>query len=566
MFLAKTCRNGCWVLTLLMGFISAAFAVEIEVSVDRNPVTLNESFQLLFTANESPDGRPDFSPLETDFEILGQSQSSSTSIINGQFSKKIQWKVDVIAKSAGELVIPAISFGNDKTGPFPLTVNEKTVARTVPGDDEIFLEVEATPEKPYVQSQVLYTLRFYRRVDIAQARLNEPEMDDAVIEKMGEDSNYSTQINGVDYTVTERRYAIFPQKSGVITIKPLTLDAEVLVTGRPRFNGFFSRQMTKTKRVSSKAVTLDVQPLPQNFKAQHWLPAEAVSLSQSWSGDISQMKVGEPVTRTLTLLVKGAAVGQLPELNNAIDQESVKTYPDQPVLREEKKPEGMVAFREEKIAFIPSKQGTFELPAIEIPWFNVNTGKLEVAKIPASVITVLSASGAQTQDVVPRMEETIANSIESPITTQVSSEVQPSYWMWLALFFGLAWLTTLAYLLIKRKPEPVDSLSEIDVKTASERESLKALKKACAENDSQAAKEVLLVWGRIKFQATSLGQLASFCDARLRDEIDTLNRCLYGKEDMIWVGKRLFQAFSENQARKQLKVEKDSGLEPLYRL
>ncbi|MCD2449709.1 BatD family protein [Methylicorpusculum oleiharenae] len=549
-----------------MGLISTAFAEEIEVSVDRNPVTLNESFQLLFTANESPDGRPDFSPLETDFEILGQSQSSSTSIINGQFSKKIQWKVDVLAKSAGELVIPAISFGNDKTGPFPLTVNDKTIARSVPGDDEIFLEVEATPEKPYVQSQVLYTLRFYRRVDIAQARLNEPEMEDAVIEKMGEDSNYSTQINGVDYTVTERRYAIFPQKSGVITIKPLTLDAEVLVTGRPRFNGFFSRQITKTKRVSSKAVTLDVQPLPQNLKGQHWLPAEAVSLSQSWSGDISQMKVGEPVTRTLTLLAKGAAVGQLPELNNAIDQESVKTYPDQPVLREEKKPEGMIAFREEKIAFIPSKQGTFELPAIEIPWFNINTGKLEVTKIPAAVITVLSASGSQTQDAPPRTEETIANSIESSKPAQVPSEVQSSYWMWLALFFGLAWLSTLAYLLIKRKPEPVDSLPEVDVKTASERESIKALKKACAENDPQAAKEALLVWGRIKFQASSLGQLASFCDARLRDEIDTLNRCLYGKEDVIWVGKRLFQAFSENQARKQLKVEKDTGLEPLYRL
>ncbi|MDP3528437.1 BatD family protein [Methylicorpusculum sp.] len=565
MFITKTCRNGCLVLALLMSLTGTVFAVEIEVSVDRNPVTLNESFQLLFTANESPDGRPDFSPLETDFEILGQSQSSSTSIINGQFSKKIQWKVDVIAKSSGDLVIPAISFGNDKTGPFPLTVNDKTIVRSVPGDDEIFLEVEATPEKPYVQSQVLYTLRFFRRVDIAQARLNEPEMDDAVIEKMGEDSNYSTQINGVDYTVTERRYAIFTQKSGIVTIKPLTLDAEVLVTGRPRFNGFFSRQMTKTKRVSSKAVTLDVQPLPQNFKAQHWLPAEAVSLSQSWSGDISQMKVGEPVTRTLTLLVKGAAVGQLPELNNAIDQENVKTYPDQPVLREEKKPEGMMAFREEKIAFIPSKEGTFELPAIDIPWFNVITGKLEVAKIPAAVINVLSASGSQTQD-VPSGTEAIANSIEPLNPAQAPSVVQSPYWMWLAVFFGLAWLTTLGYLLIKRKPVPADSLLEADAKTASERESLKVLKKACAENDPQAAKEALLVWGRIKFQVSSLGQLASFCDARLRDEIDTLNRCLYGKEEVIWVGKRLFQAFSENQARKQLKVEKDNGLEPLYRL
>jgi len=61
---------------------------------------------------------------------------------------------------------------------------------------------------------------------------------DAVIEKLTEDSNYGTKINGVDYSVTERKYAIFPQKSGTLTIKPLVLTAAVLSGGRPAFNSF----------------------------------------------------------------------------------------------------------------------------------------------------------------------------------------------------------------------------------------------------------------------------------------------------------------------------------------
>ena len=88
----------------------------------------------------------------------------------------------------------------------------------------MFLDVKATPEQPYVQSQVLYTLRLYRRVDIAQAELSEPELTDAVVEKLGEDSNYNTVVNGVSYLVTERKYAIFPQKSGVMKNQAFNLN------------------------------------------------------------------------------------------------------------------------------------------------------------------------------------------------------------------------------------------------------------------------------------------------------------------------------------------------------
>jgi hypothetical protein len=130
---------------------------------------------------------------------------------------------------------------------------------------------------------------------------------------------------------------VFPQKSGSVTIKPLVLTAEVVASSRPNFNGFFNSQMTRTKKVSSKPVTLNVKPVPASLTGQHWLSAEQLVLKQEWSGDNQQMKVGEPLTRTLTLLAKGATVGQLPELNNAKIDDLLKAVPDQPVLQERKK-------------------------------------------------------------------------------------------------------------------------------------------------------------------------------------------------------------------------------------
>ena len=551
-----------FLLLLLILAPQITFAAEINVSVDRNPVSLDESFQIIFTATESPDGDPDFSPLEQDFTLLSQSNNSSSSWINGRSSKKIQWTLNVMAKQSGDLVIPPVHFGNDASQSLPILVSEGMPNKAVNTDEDLFLEVEATPENPYIQSQVLYTLRLYTRVDISQARLNEPEAADAVIEKLGEDSSYNTPINGVNYSVTERKYAIFPQKSGKLTIKPLVLTAEVLTGGRPGFNSFFNPQMTKTKQVESKAITLDVKPVPASFTGKHWLSAEQLVLKQEWSGDVQQMKVGEPLTRTLTLIAKGTTVGQLPELNTTVTSDALKAYPDQPVLKEQKKTDGMLAFKEEKIALIPSKAGDYKLPAIEIPWFNTKTQKIEIAKIPETTLTAIAAAGTQPAAIAPPVASATPQKIESGQV--IKSPQQSNIWLWVSVFLAAGWLITVIFFLTKRtaiKSVIEDNDSEINLK-----ECTKNLKKACINNDAVAAKDALLEWGRQKFNVTNLGALAGFCDARLRDEILHLNHVLYGKEIGEWQGKKLFQSFTENKAREKIASAEDKSLEPLYRL
>jgi len=538
------------------------FAADIKVSVDRNPVSLDESFQIIFTATDSPDDDPDFRPLEQDFSILNQSNSSSSSWINGKYSKTIQWTVTVMAKQTGSLAIPAVKFGNDVSQPSSILVTENSPNKAVTADADLFLEVEATPVNPYIQSQVFYTLRLYTKVDISQARLNEPELADAVIERLGEDSNYNTQVNGVNYSVTERKYAIFPQKSGQLTIKPLVLTAEVLTSGRPSFNSFFNSQMSKTKRIESKAITLDVKPAPTSFNGKHWLSAEQLVLKQEWSGDIEQMKVGEPLTRTLTLVANGTTVGQLPELNAINTNDQLKAYPDQPVLKEEKKVDGLLAFREEKCALIPSKAGSYTLAAIEIPWFNTISKKMETARIPETTLTAVAVVGAQQTPVTPAVTPVAPQKIEDvPVT---KTQQQTNIWLWVSVFLATGWLITVIIFLTKRtvkKPVIENNDLEINLKAC-----IKNLKTACTHNDTVAAKDALLEWGRQKFNVSNLGSLALFCDARLRDEILHLNHVLYGKEIGEWQGKKLFQAFTENKAREKIVTTEDKTLEPLYRL
>ena len=550
-----------FLLLILTSVPQILFAADINVSVDRNPASLDESFQIIFTATESPDDDPDFSPLEQNFSILKQSNSSSSSWINGKSSKSIQWTLEVMAKQAGNLIIPPVKFGNDISQQSAILVTQNATNKAVKNNEDLFIEVEAAPESPYIQSQVIYTLRLYTKVDISQARLNEPELADAVIERLGEDSNYNTQVNGVNYSVTERKYAIFPQKSGQLTVNPLVLTAEVITTNRPGFNSFFNSQITKTRRVESKAITLNVKPAPASFTGQHWLSAEQLVLKQEWSGDIQQMKVGEPLTRTLTLLAKGTTVGQLPELNTTKTNDQLKAYPDQPVLQENKKTDGLLAFREEKIALMPSTAGSYTLPAIEIPWFNTESQKLEVARIPETTITAIGGAETQTAATTP------AVTAKTPQKIEVKPAIQPQQnnrWLWVSIFLASGWLLTLIYFLTRRSVKK--EVIEIDDAEISLKGIIKNLKKACTDNNAVAAKDALLEWGREKYRVSNLGAIAEFCDARLRDEILHLNHILYGKEEKQWQGKKLFQAFTENKAREKIATTNDISLEPLYRL
>lgn len=540
---------------LVLNFISASlFAIEISVGTDRNPVNLNESLQITFTANDKPDAEPDFSPLEKDFTILNQSQQQSTQIINWEKTTSFQWILTVMAKSTGNLVIPAINFGKDSSQFSSIIVNKVNVTNNV--NDDLFLQVTVDNAQPYIQQQVIYTLKLYRKVDISQASLTEPELQSAMIEKLGEDKNYNTQYQGENYVVTERKYAIFPQKSGVITISPVTLTARVIIANQRRRNSFFNQQSARTKRVTSEAVTLEVQAKPADVKG-HWLPAQQIYLQEKWPDNLVQVTVGEPYTRTISLFVKGATVSALPELYGKNMPANLKAYPDQPVLKEEARKTGMVALREEKIALIPGQAGTYILPAIEIPWWSTKTQQTELARIPERTITAIAAATSTDKQITPTLTPTPLPTaqIESGL---VADQQYNSLWFWLTLFFASAWVVTLIYFL-SRKTEPTEKKQQL---ANSEKVIAvnKKLKQACTSNDPIMAKDILLHWGREEFRQSSLSKIAEQCDIDLQDAILSLNAVLYSNNTEAWQGDILWTAFQKN---KSAYVEKTRDIDPL---
>jgi hypothetical protein len=268
----------------------------------------------------------------------------------------------------------------------------------------------------------------------------------------------------------------------------------------------------------------------------------------------------------LTILAKGTTDSQLPKLwpDSIID--GLKSYPDQPVLREQKKPDGIIAFREEKIALIPSKAGDYELPAIEVYWFNTQTEKQERLSLPAIKIHAVAVAQppASPSQTIPLSKPVPSDTVKTDHCPEVKTQKLDDsrlFWPIITAFLAGGWLLTIFYCLRRSRKKPTPVEEQQDLTTV-----VKALKKACFANNPQAAKQALLSWGQLAFGANSLSEIKNHCEARLRDQIDKLLQSLYAPEAPAWQGKALYQAFVESNARQKIHSENQTiELKPLFK-
>ncbi len=165
-------------------------------------------------------------------------------------------------------------------------VNEPNHTREANESQDIFLEADVDSHVPYLQGQVLLTLRLVSAISVQEGRLDEPEIDWGIVERVGKDVSYESARNGRRYHITERRYVITPQQSGTQVIPPILFSGTVQ-DGRTRGtlfeelfgnrSGSLGRDPFKTSRSihrRSPKIALNVKDLPSDLNGRFWLPAK----------------------------------------------------------------------------------------------------------------------------------------------------------------------------------------------------------------------------------------------------------------------------------------------------
>ncbi|MDP1880346.1 MAG: BatD family protein [Parachlamydiaceae bacterium] len=528
---------------ILLGITNHLFA-EIHVELNRQTIGIHETFSATYTSSQKIKNQPDFSPLNTDFDVLSTNQSHQIQFINGHMKEEIQWKLTLRAKKEGNLVLPQIQFGDEFS---PSQTIQVTDSAPIQQDDSIFLETELSPKDAvYEQSPFLLTIRLYRSVNLSRASLSEVQTSDpdAMIERQGNDQEYeSYHSNGKQYIVLERKYLITPQHAGELYVSPVVFEGEVLVGGF----GFFNFQ-SEFKRVLSQQQKILVKPIPASFNKENWFPAYNVKLMEEWSIDPEHVTVGEPITRTITIIAEGSNASQIPDISFQVPQ-GLKSYSDKPQLTNEIKGTQTNGTKQIKTAYIGVKPEELTLPAVNLTWWDLKTDQPRVAQLPSRILRMESEPLAMNEfPVVDSQVPLVKDYIEKPVVIP--------FWVWIGIGLNVFWIVPLFVYLFKNlsfKRKTISPMQQVR----------HLLKEACDKNEAKQAEIALLSWGSLVFseiKPMNLKNLKSRLSESMQEEVDELYKALY-QHAAPWKGESLWQAFVNFQVpKKSAKKEKTTKL------
>ena len=524
---------------LLIGLILISFNsfAEVTASVDRSRIIIGETLTLTISVDENSNEEPDLTELEDVFTVFGTSKSSSTQIINNSYSTQTSWQISLMPNGVGENTIPPIKVGSQQTKPIQISVTKSDPNAKANGD--VFIEAETDKTKAFVKEQIILTVRLFYGIALSEGSLSDPVASDTIITQLDKGANYRTVRDGRSYEVVERRYAMFAEKSGKLELNPIIFNGRDN-SSRRSFSMFATG---KPVRAVSKPVEIEIKPIPQTSIGKDWLPASNVQISQEWSSQ--PYKVGEPITRTITLYVEGLNETQIPEIDLG-EIDGIRVYPEQPLSQTEKEAENLKSWKQVKLAMIPTQSGKIRIPEFQLEWFNTKTGQVEFAKLPPVTLDVEAGDFALEKPPIGNLFETkspksVSNVSESHVDANAnkapSSEVkviEKDSWLWksIALISVLLWLVTLAILLSSRKKKRVSDSSDKAKRSISKQDIISSIN----NKDLSGLQESLIRWWNQQHpenQVNNLSGIKPLVAEEMQSLIENLELLLYSPSTQL---------------------------------
>ena len=613
-------KGSVFVFFIMLALCRSAWG--FEASVSQTVVPEGESFQLYLRQDGSGE-TPDISVLNEDFLIVSERKSFKSSYINGRTQSFNENVLTLIPKKTGKVVLPSIRAGREQTKPITLTV--VAGGQELPDDPQarqkvknaqpnVFIRYTIDDKKTYVGQQIPLTVKLYSyiRTPLLDGAVTAPKADGVTTEQWGDVKRSQETVHDKTYDVLIYRFLIFAQKSGKIDLSPVQFRGSISdpdsrsdnmddffgMGGSSLFSNFFTQ---KSIAVQSSPVVINVRPAEAGA-AENWLPATQVAVSEDAVPPKKTLPLGEALTRTVTVMAYGARDSQIPDLVFA-DGPDYKQYPGKTDSKNLFDDKGIIGVKTRQIVFMPTVTGKVVLPSMEIPWFDVKTGKMQKAVLPARTITVTAEDGSmtvpqtpkKTEQTVPAVqvveqnqpetESEIAEAFSTPPDNAAEEAAAQAFWekyfsgspvkLFLA---GLAaggsavavlWLL-FHFLIFKRKtPSSLNAERTNEKRNGNIAAAEKRLRMCCQSGPAEEVKQALLDWGRAywsdKPPLTPLELARRMESPALIREASILNEVLYASKNAEWNGEDFWLAFKEACEDLKKKTENEKiPVPPLY--
>lgn len=472
----------------------------------------------------------DTSPLDQSFEVLSvkpkvERRHEDNKVVNVQ-----HWEVALFPKVKGVIKIPPLKIKQSSTPELTLEVINSISVES--GDEKIWIEVNAFPEKPFVGEQVSVTIKLVSNRTLLTGLLSEPKLEQVSVLHQGLDQTYGQTIKGEPFNILQRKLSLFANRPGELIFPSVQFlgKIDVLnVNGSPR----------QILRKSTPLILTILKPPPANT-SNNWLPMAELKISEQWNDLDRNLKVGDSISRTISIRATGLPSNKLPNNLFKSNGKNMVVYADKAKTENKIVDGNIVGWLDQVYAIVLTEQGSIRIPDVTLEWWDVDDNLQKQTTLPGKTIVVAAA----------------------PILSTTGTHQLENTMRWLAgVIIFLLTVVVLYRWYFKR------------MSYAAIRFNKKQFKHACLNGKALQSKKLLIMWAREQWPDESIVGLSDLklkignCEFGLI--LDKLDRAIYAPNASRWQGQQLWGEFVDlklliksHQSNKQL--SRQSLLPALY--
>ncbi|MCK6623374.1 MAG: BatD family protein [Calditrichaceae bacterium] len=403
--------------------------------------------------------------------------------------------------------------------------------------------------QPVILSVQVYVPNWFT----AAPEFPEISVSNAIVTPPGNSTNLNERIGGQSYAGIQREYTIYPRIPGEYQVDPFAIGVRYALE---------NAQPSPLTTVKVAAMRFSAMVPKEAAGLPYFISTNRLTLRQTIKPEEDTLKVGDALERSISVTVRDALSMVIPPL--AFETPGgLAVYPASPTVTDKGGERGdpHIGSRVESVTYIMQEEGDYELPAIEISWWDLSANKLRRSTVAAVKFTVIpnpefSAEFPMEKDSTVMETEAAAQGKNNLVYFMLAAAFVLGISYWLFRRYGTALHARYAAAQYRRRE--------------SEAAYFNRFRRACQRNDAPEAMNHLLLWlnktGEFPPAASTASLVHKAADPELTSAINDLKEKLYGLKQSAqkeWEGKILLQTVSNFRKSRKRKLTGEKGLVPL---
>ncbi|MGF1838410.1 BatD family protein [Vibrio atlanticus] len=235
-----------------------------------------------------------------------------------------------------------------------------------------------TPTKVSVNEQVILNIEVATpRWLTGGTRIGSIEIPNVIAKQRNQlATNYTERVGGTTWSRQRWEVTLYPMTSGEFVIPTVPVRIQVSAPDGSNVGGTLYTQPIKFEASLPSGLLDNETP---------WFSATEVDVEQQWQRSNEELKVGDAITRTITIKAKDSLSVLLPNVLTNESTQQFQAYPQPNRLDDTQERGDYRSSRIEETVYVIQQGGEFTLPEFTFQWWDSKNQRLESVVIKGEV-------------------------------------------------------------------------------------------------------------------------------------------------------------------------------------